>query len=55
MAWFASKGVSERIIQEILGHSSTQTTQKYSHVASSAFEEATGETLGEWDYLPAAT
>ena len=46
-AWLASKGVSERIIQEILGHSSTQTTQKYSHVASSAVEGAMEETFGE--------
>lgn len=45
-AWLASKGVSERIIQEILGHSSTQTTQKYSHVASSAVEGAMEETFG---------
>ena len=46
-AWLASKGVSERIIQKILGHSSTQTTQKYSHVASSAVEGAIEETFGE--------
>lgn len=46
-AWLASKGVSERIIQEILGHASTQTTQKYSHVASSAVEGAMQETFGD--------
>lgn len=46
-AWLASKGVSERIIQEVLGHASTQTTQKYSHVASSAVEGAVEETFGK--------
>lgn len=45
-AWLASKGVSERIIQEILGHASSRTTQIYSHVASSAVEGAMEETFG---------
>lgn len=45
-AWLADKGISERIIQEILGPSSTQTTQKYSHVASSAVEEAIERVFG---------
>lgn len=45
-AWLASKGVSERLIQEILGHASSRTTQKYSHVASSAVEGAMEEVFG---------
>lgn len=45
-AWLASQGVSERIIQEILGHASSQTTQIYSHVAGSAVEDAMERTFG---------
>lgn len=45
-AWLASQGVSERIIQEILGHASSQTTQIYSHVAGAALEEAMERTFG---------
>lgn len=45
-AWLASKGVSERIIQEILGHASSRTTQIYSHLSSSAVEGAMEETFG---------
>lgn len=46
-AWLASQGVSERIIQEILGHSSIQTTQIYSHIASHAMEDAMERAFGE--------
>jgi integrase len=45
-AWLASQGVSERIIQEILGHASSATTQIYSHVAGSAVEDAMERTFG---------
>jgi integrase len=45
-AWLASQGVSERIIQEVLGHASTQTTQIYSHVAGSAVEGAMERVFG---------
>jgi integrase len=45
-AWLASQGVSERIIQEILGHASSATTQIYSHVAGSAMEDAMERTFG---------
>lgn len=45
-AWFASKGVSEKITQEILGHASSRTTQVYSHVASSALEGAMEKAFG---------
>lgn len=45
-AWLASKGVSERIIQEVLGHASSRTTQIYSHVASSAVEGAMEKAFG---------
>ncbi len=46
-AWLASKGVSERIIQEILGHaSSSSTTEIYSHITSSAVEGAMEKAFG---------
>lgn len=48
-AWLASQGVSARIIQEILGHASTQTTQIYSHIASNAMEEAMEKAFGGSD------
>jgi integrase len=46
-AWLASRGVSSRIIQEILGHASSQTTEIYSHLSSSAVEGAMEETFGK--------
>jgi len=46
-AWLASKGVSSRIIQEVLGHASSQTTEIYSHLSSSAVEEAMEETFAK--------
>lgn len=45
-AWLASQGISARIIQEILGHASSATTQIYSHVTSSALEDAVERTFG---------
>lgn len=45
-AWLASQGISERIIQEVLGHASSATTQIYSHVAGSAVEDAMERTFG---------
>ena len=45
-AWLASQGVSERVIQEILGHASSATTQIYSHVASHAVTDAMERVFG---------
>lgn len=45
-AWLASKGVSERVIQEILGHATSRTTQIYSHVAGLAVEDAMERAFG---------
>ena len=45
-AWLASQGVSERVIQEILGHASSATTQIYSHVANHAVTDAMERTFG---------
>lgn len=45
-AWLASKGVSERIIQEVLGHASSSTTEIYSHITTSAVEGAMEKAFG---------
>ncbi|NBB86990.1 MAG: tyrosine-type recombinase/integrase [Bacteroidetes bacterium] len=46
-AWLASKGVSARIIQEILGHATPVTTEIYSHIAGPAVEDAMERVFGE--------
>lgn len=45
-AWLASQSVSEQIIQEILDHASSATTQIYSHVAGDAMVDAMERTFG---------
>jgi site-specific recombinase XerD len=46
-SWLSMQGVAMRIIQEILGHSNTSTTQKYSHLNSTAMDEAMEKTFGD--------
>lgn len=45
-AWLASKGVSQRMIQQILGHASPQTTEIYSHLMPSAVEREMKRVFG---------
>jgi site-specific recombinase XerD len=40
------EGVSMRIIQAILGHSSTSVTEKYSHLQPEVLGQAMEETFG---------
>ncbi len=41
------KGVPMRVIQAILGHSSVNVTERYSHLASETLDAAMEETFGE--------
>ena len=45
-SWLSMQGVPLRIISEILGHSSTQVTEKYSHLQPEVLERAMDETFG---------
>lgn len=46
-SWLAMKGVPMRVIQGILGHSSVQVTEQYSHLAPEVAVKAMQETFGE--------
>jgi len=41
------QGVPLRVISEILGHSSTSVTEKYSHLQPEVLDRAMEETFGE--------
>jgi len=45
-SWLAMKGVPMRVIQGILGHSSVQVTEQYSHLAPEVAVKAMQETFG---------
>lgn len=45
-SWLSMQGVPLRVISEILGHSSTQVTEKYSHLQPEIMERAMDETFG---------
>jgi len=45
-SWLSMQGVPLRVISEILGHSSTQVTEKYSHLQPEVMERAMDETFG---------
>ena len=46
-AWLAMKGVPMRVIQSILGHSSVNVTDRYSHLAPETLNAAMKETFGQ--------
>lgn len=46
-SWLAMKGVPMRVIQGILGHSSVQVTERYSHLQPEVMQKAIMETFGE--------
>ena len=45
-SWLSMQGVPLRVISEILGHSSTQVTEMYSHLSPEVMDRATEETSG---------
>ncbi|WP_263835316.1 tyrosine-type recombinase/integrase [Salinibacter sp.] len=45
-AWLTMQGVPLRVISEILGHSSTQVTEMYSHLSPDVMDRAMEETFG---------
>ena len=45
-SWLAMQGVPMRVIQGILGHSTVNMTQRYSHLAPEVMEQAMEETFG---------
>lgn len=45
-SWLAMKGVPMRVIQGILGHSSVQVTERYSHLQPEVMQKAIQETFG---------
>jgi len=45
-SWLSMQGVPLRVISEILGHSSTQVTEKYSHLSPDVMDRAMEETFG---------
>lgn len=47
-SWLAMKGVPMAVIRDIIGHSSTQITEIYSHATSAAAARAMEETFGEF-------
>jgi site-specific recombinase XerD len=38
-SWLVIDGVPLRVVQELLGHASVQTTERYSHLAPSAIDD----------------
>lgn len=46
-SWLSIQGVPLRVISEILGHSSTQVTEMYSHLSPDVMDRAMEETFGE--------
>jgi site-specific recombinase XerD len=48
-SWLSMQGVPLRVISEILGHSSTQVTEMYSHLSPDVMDRAMEETFsGSW-------
>jgi len=45
-SWLAMQGVSQVVIRDILRHASTETTEKYMHVADGMKQNAMEETFG---------
>ncbi len=45
-SWLSMQGVPLRVISEILGHSSTQVTEMYSHLSPKVMDRAMEETFG---------
>ena len=45
-SWLSMQGVPLRVISEILGHSSTQVTEMYSHLSPDVMDRAMKETFG---------
>jgi integrase len=45
-SWLTMQGVPLRVISEILGHSSTSVTEKYSHLKPGVMDEAMEDTFG---------
>ena len=45
-SWLTMKGVPLRVISEILGHSSTSVTEKYSHLRPDVMKDAMEDTFG---------
>lgn len=45
-SWLAMQGVPMRVISEILGHSNTQVTERYSHLSPDVLDQAMEETFG---------
>ena len=45
-SWLAMQGVPMRVIQGILGHSTVNMTERYSHLAPEVMEKAMDETFG---------
>ena len=46
-SWLSMQGVPLRVISEILGHSSTQVTEMYSHLSPDVMDRAMEETFGD--------
>jgi len=46
-SWLAMQGVPMRVIQQILGHSTIQVTERYSHLSPEVLGKAVEETFGE--------
>lgn len=46
-SWLVMKGVPLRVVQEILGHSSAQVTQRYAHLAPGAMLDAVDVAFGD--------
>ena len=45
-SWLAMQGVPMRVIQQILGHSTIQVTERYSHLSLEVLVKAMDETFG---------
>jgi integrase len=46
-SWLSMQGVPLRVISEILGHTSTQVTEMYSHLSPDVMDRAMEETFGK--------